>query len=160
MAEVQTAPRRPEPRETSAARAASLRVILPSTPMGVRKGLCEINAALLDAGYTTEECGTVEIVLAEVLNNVVEHAYAVPGDDLIALRIGPAQAGLTFLVEDRGREMPEGGPPLGQVADASTDLLNLPEGGFGWFIIREVARDVEYRREEGCNKMSFRIAVG
>ncbi|MEM9974362.1 MAG: ATP-binding protein [Pseudomonadota bacterium] len=158
MGEESCAPVRPTRHD--AAKPPSVRVILPSTPLGVRKGLGEINTILRASGYSQEECGTVEIVLAEVLNNVVEHAYSAPGDDLIALQIGPARAGLSFLVEDNGREMPEGGPPIGKLADKHADLLSLPEGGFGWFIIREVAHDVAYRREDGRNRLSFRIAVG
>jgi serine/threonine-protein kinase RsbW len=39
-------------------------------------------------------------------------------------------------------------------------LGDMPEGGFGWLIIRQLARDVAYVREDGVNQLSFRIAVG
>ena len=36
----------------------------------------------------------------------------------------------------------------------------LPEGGFGWLIIRRLAHDVRYLRQSGVNELSFRLAVG
>ena len=41
-------------------------------------------------------------------------------------------------------------PPLGAVED-------LPEGGFGWHVIRTLSKDLHYRRENGRNQLSFRL---
>ena len=42
----------------------------------------------------------------------------------------------------------------------NANIHDMPEGGFGWLIIRQLAHDVRYARHEGVNQLSFRIAVG
>jgi serine/threonine-protein kinase RsbW len=39
------------------------------------------------------------------------------------------------------------------------DLMDLPEGGFGWFLIKDLAKDVVYARVEGENRLQLRVAV-
>ena len=107
-----------------------------------------------------EEKSSVEIALAEALNNVVEHAYpdGTPGDVKLVLRHG--RAGLLIEIRDNGRPMPNGRTPKGNHPTESHPGNDLPEGGFGWFLIRELARDLVYDRENGENFLIFRLAVG
>jgi len=112
----------------------------------------------LDLGI--EEVGTVELVLAEALNNIVEHAY--PAD----MRPGPINIdcalksdGLHFEIRDEGLAMPDGQIPLGMTQSTNVDVRDLPEGGFGWFLIRDLAKDVDYARVGACNILNLRIAV-
>ncbi|MBT8413572.1 MAG: ATP-binding protein [Boseongicola sp.] len=107
-----------------------------------------------------EEKSSVEIALAEALNNVVEHAYpdGTPGDVKLVLRHG--RAGLLIEIRDNGRPMPNGRTPDGNHPTDSEPHNDLPEGGFGWFLIRELARDLVYDRENGENFLIFRLAVG
>ena len=37
---------------------------------------------------------------------------------------------------------------------------DLPEGGFGWFLIRELTHDLTYRRDGSRNHLSFRMVLG
>jgi len=46
-----------------------------ATPESVRDVLQEARGAILGWGATEDAAGTVELVLAEILNNIVEHAY-------------------------------------------------------------------------------------
>jgi serine/threonine-protein kinase RsbW len=55
--------------------------------------------------------------------------------------------------------MPDGRPPIGSYAGPAVILDDQPEGGFGWFLIRSLARELEYRRTDGENVLTFRIAV-
>lgn len=98
-----------------------------------------------------------ELVLAEVLNNVAEHGYAGgPGD--ITVRFGRGRAGLTCLVTDQGRAMPDGQLPPGELpGTAGVPLADLPEGGFGWHLIRSLTADLHYTRIKGQNCLSFLI---
>ena len=107
-----------------------------------------------------EEASSVEIALAEALNNVVEHAYPddTPGEVKLVLRHG--RAGLLVEIRDSGRPMPNGRTPEGTHPTDREPSNNLPEGGFGWFLIRELARDLIYDRENGENFLIFRLAVG
>lgn len=107
-----------------------------------------------------EDSSSVEIALAEALNNVVEHAFpnGDPGDIKLVLRHG--RAGLLIEIRDNGKPMPNGRTPLGQHPLDLQPQDNLPEGGFGWFLIRELARDLVYDRENGENFLIFRMSVG
>jgi len=130
-----------------------------ASPKGVRKALADTLAALQFMQLPAEETGTVELVLAEVMNNVVEHAYADNPDGLIKLQIISTDDGLHCKVTDSGNPMPKGVAPIGNRALLDCDLNDLPEGGFGWFLIRDSARDLEYSRQAGQNILSFRIAL-
>ena len=107
-----------------------------------------------------EELTTVEVVLAEVMNNVAEHAYAWRRDGEMVLGLRMTAGGLSISVTDDGLPMPDAELPFGERLDPTTALGDMPEGGFGWLIIRQLARDVTYRRHQDVNQLSFRIAVG
>lgn len=41
------------------------------------------------------------------------------------------------------------------------DLLeDIPEGGYGWFLIRSLTKDLAYHRINGTNHLSFLIIDG
>ena len=125
----------------------------------VRKTIMETVAALDPMKLSDEETSSVEIVLAEALNNVVEHGYP-DGGGQIFLKLRRHRAGLLIQIKDQGRPMPGGRTPLGDHPATSSRKENLPEGGFGWFLIRELARDLIYDRRDGENILIFRLAVG
>jgi serine/threonine-protein kinase RsbW len=128
---------------------------LDSEFLAVREGLgrvlCLPDLLTLDADLR----GTVEIVLVEVFNNIVEHAYAgQTGPIEIALQLCPDR--LVCHVQDRGRPFPTGGPPPGTLPECRT-LNDLPEGGYGWHLIRTITTDLHYSRSEGTNHLRFSI---
>lgn len=124
----------------------------------VRPALGRLMAALAPLGLTPDCRDTVELVLAEVLNNIVEHAYAdAPGP--IEVELSLAGGTLGCVVCDHGRPMPDGTPPPGRPALIDVPLEDLPEGGFGWYLIRSLTRDLAYVRLRGCNRLSFRIPI-
>ena len=51
------------------------------------------------------------------------------------------------------RPSPGGEPPAGQAPDPD----DLPEGGFGWHLIRSLSKDLEYHREGDRNFLTFRL---
>jgi len=130
-----------------------LRLTLPGTTDAVRHALLEIFASGLLDGYSENLLSSAEIVLAEVLNNIVEHAYAARAGD-IQLLLSHTETGFVCKVMDSGAAMPglclpKGDfQPLGQTAD-------LPEGGFGWFLIRSLVTELTYQRIDGENRLSF-----
>lgn len=127
--------------------------------MAVRGGLADIIASLRTLNLASEEYGTVELVLAEVMNNIVEHAYADTPDGIIKVVIQPKAQGLHCIFNDDGLPMPDGMAPLGNLSTINSDIDDLPEGGFGWFLIRDLARDLKYARKGDTNILTFRIAV-
>ncbi|WP_456387436.1 ATP-binding protein [Profundibacter sp.] len=130
----------------------------------MRKTLVDTIAALRFLDFSSEEYGTIEMVLAEIMNNIVEHAYANDPDGMIELEILPANNGLKCILRDDGQPMPDGNVPMGCLPSQNVGpdfaVDDLPEGGFGWFLIRDLTRDLQYTRADGKNVLTFRIATG
>lgn len=102
--------------------------------------------------------GDALIVLAEVLNNLVEHGRAADGHG-IELCLRPADAMLLCEVHDPFvsfdptcaiRDAPD-------LSNATTDML--PEGGFGLMLLNALAVDVSYTSHQGHNCLSLKIPV-
>ena len=132
-----------------------------SGELAVREALSRILAALRPLNLDVEEEGTIELVLAEALNNIVEHAYPAsvpPGP--IAIRCTHQTDGLIVQVKDRGFAMPDGKMPVGELSSLEVELEDMPEGGFGWFLIQHLAKDVTYVRVKEENHLKMRLAVG
>jgi serine/threonine-protein kinase RsbW len=125
----------------------------------IREALGEVRSRLARMSLLEEEITTVEVVLAEVMNNVAEHAYAWRRDGEMILGLRQTRDGIIVSVTDEGLPMPDADLPFGDRLDPTMPLADMPEGGFGWLIIRQLARDVTYVREGGVNQLSFRIAV-
>lgn len=134
----------------------SLNLAFPAEAEEVREVLGQVNAGLAARGTIPDAMGRVELVLAEVLNNIVEHAYAdIRGK--IALQLAQGDQALSCRVADDGRPMPDGRLPAGRLP--RDDAAELPEGGFGWHLIRSLARDLCYARTGGQNVLTFRIPL-
>ncbi|PTQ70203.1 serine/threonine-protein kinase RsbW [Celeribacter persicus] len=144
----------PQPKEHT------LRIILPATEAAVRRGLESIKSGLGSVGYGQDELASLEIVLAEALNNIVEHAYADHSDGMIEIHLSQTAKGLWCTILDNGQMMPGGEPPIGRSANLDCEVADLPEGGFGWFLIRELAHELEYVREGDRNRLCFRMSIG
>ncbi len=136
-----------------------MKFAIPGTEIAVRNGLADTISALRVLNLSGEDYGTIELVLAEVMNNIVEHAYADSPDGVIELTIQPKERGLYCTFNDNGHPMPDGTVPLGNLSSLNCEVDDLPEGGFGWFLIRDLARDLEYKRKCGKNILTFRIAI-
>ena len=123
----------------------------------VTLGLQHLFSLPLLAGLNDDSRGSVEIVLAEVLNNIAEHAYsAYPGD--IDLWISTHDSFLFVRVHDQGLPIPGGEAPVGELG-AILEIQDLPEGGFGWFLIRSLTQELTYQREGNQNTLSFCVDV-
>lgn len=133
----------------------SISLMLAANPLAVRAALRVLFDNFPLNTLDDDTRGTVEIVLAEVLNNIVEHAYVdVSGE--IALTIDQIGTSLQCCFRDSGRAMPEAKLPRGdlQPFDGCHDA---PEGGFGWHLIRALATDLSYRREGESNVLQFQL---
>ncbi len=132
-----------------------------ATHMDTRSGISSIVAQLRSLGVPGARADEVQIALTEAVNNVVEHAYesAPPGDVRIRAELYPER--LWINIQDAGAPFPRGKLPEGKPADVNVPAECLPEGGFGWFLIRELASQVQYERSEGNNNLSlcFEIKV-
>ncbi len=128
-----------------------------STPLAVRLALLNMLKHPVMFGVSEDARGTAELVLAEALNNIVEHAYDRENGQ-IEVRLHQTAGRLSCDVFDAGAPMPEGELPAGlaQIIDQDDDL---PEGGFGWFLIRTLTEELTYRRINARNHLSFKLNI-
>jgi len=110
-------------------------------------------------GLARANRATLELVLAEVLNNIVEHACAKRPESLVSVTIRCTGHWLRIETRDPGRPMPGQKPPLSRMPDPSLPPACLPEGGFGWPLIFQLAERVVYRRIGNDNHLSLQIPV-
>lgn len=134
------------------------RIVIPADPTAVREALRALFDTLLLRAMPEAERGTAEIVLAEALNNIVEHAYA-RNSGKIELTLQLHRAELVCQIVDQGEAMPGRVLPSGRLPQIDNPD-DLPEGGFGWHLIRSLSRDLHYRRVGGRNQLSFRLDAG
>ena len=126
----------------------------------VREALTRVFAGLDPLNLHQEDAATIELVLAEVLNNIVEHAYsASPSKTKVQIQCKLEADELSFTIHDWGLAMPDGQTPVGALPDHETDIDDLPEGGFGWHIIKRLTRDLSYIRDGNKNCLNLRIAI-
>lgn len=127
-----------------------------SDPLAVRAALLELTDGLIRRGVPGAALGSIELVLAEVLNNVVEHAYA-RGTGPIEITLTPTGRHLQCRVCDQGRGMPQNALPKAAEIAVDGPIADLPEGGFGWTLIHKLADDIAYTRAGDTNRLTFRI---
>lgn len=132
---------------------------LDSTPESVTETLRCVRRHLDSVRELACIDGTWEIVLAEVLNNIVEHAYT-------GVPRGPIELTLRFdgdilhasMIDD-GLPMPNGAPPRGTIPDLDVPTSDLPEGGFGWALVHSLASRLEYQRSGAQNHLHLELPL-
>ncbi|MEX0318176.1 MAG: ATP-binding protein [Ruegeria sp.] len=129
----------------------------PATEVEASAGIAALAEQLSEQGLPEAHAGDVRIALAEAINNVVEHAYI--GVEAAQVQVNCALRAnwLEIRISDTGLPLPDRQPPEGIPASVETELQDLPEGGFGWFLIRRLASDIRYERREGFNHLFLRF---
>ncbi len=125
----------------------------PATFDAVRAALAALMYGPVMSAVPDDDRSAAELVLAEVMNNIVEHAYVGKSGE-ITLTLWQAGGEVACRITDRGSGMPADVLPDGalRVPDATG---NLPEGGFGWFLIRSLSHDLRYARYGTLNELTF-----
>ncbi|MDD7971852.1 ATP-binding protein [Roseinatronobacter alkalisoli] len=92
------------------------------------------------------------LVLAEALSNIARHGY---GDchGRVCLQLSVSDCGVVCMLRDYGAAFDPA--TLGNTLPAPD---SLSEGGYGWFLIRALTRDLTYTRMGEQNILQFRIA--
>jgi len=130
-------------------------LVIPGTPEAVRNGLLLLGAQPPLCNLTKAGRSNAEIVLAEILNNIVEHAYA-NSSGVIEVTLAPSADGTFCQIKDQGAEFPDGKLPHTHLPKNAA-LNDPPEGGFGWFLIRSLTTDLTYDRRGSRNRLSFTL---
>lgn len=138
--------------------------VLNAHPFTVRDTLNDIRQRFLSE-VSDDTLGRLELVLAEVMNNVAEHAPLVHGSEagapddarlpVIHLCIVRHNAGLACALTDDGASLPD----ECVLPRSLPEMIphDLPEGGFGWFLIQDLTQALCYYRENHRNYLAFSI---
>lgn len=126
-----------------------------SDPFLVGSVVDSVIQATADHLASADDEQNLEIALAEIINNIAEHAYCEATDGPIELMVLDGDGCLEFMLTDQGVAMPELDVPAAKIHDLDVPILDLPEGGFGWFLIRTLVSDLNYRRVGGQNRLTF-----
>lgn len=142
--------------------------VLRANSLSVRRILAEVRRSF-GARLADDVAGRLELALAEVLNNIVEHGNRTACDPggayaeatartvrtrTIHLLVKCGPGGLACVITDDGVLLP--GDCLSPRSLPSCEC-GLPEGGFGWYLIQDLVADLSYSREGNRNYLAFTI---
>ena len=134
------------------------RVGISATRDQVSQALVQLNQQLIGLGLARDALIAMELVLAEVMNNIVEHAYCDTGQGDVALEVIVHSNTIWCQLTDNGRPMPDGKlPPARHYDLEKMDISDLPEGGFGWGLIHDLTSSLSYDRNGAQNRLSLSI---
>lgn len=112
--------------------------------------LDEISQWLIRKDVQKDKITNVQIVFAEVLNNIIEHGFAGENSGIIDVEIEVSGDTIVIQVNDNGMKYTP--PEVTQTPlQDNCDIDSLPEGGFGWFLIREITSSFEFHRDGDRN---------
>lgn len=124
-----------------------------------RSCISAVMERLRDINLPADRTGDVQIALTEAINNIVEHAYVDTSDGEICITCDLSPKTLRIQINDSGLPLPGGELPAGLPADISGPLETLPEGGFGWYLIRELTCELQYKRLADGNELSLYFEI-
>ena len=94
------------------------------------------------------------LALEEILSNVIRHGYAEPGKHEISVCIRVGDGRVDLQVEDDGREFD---PLSAPEVDLDVPLEERRVGGLGIHLLRKMASEIRYLREDGRNRLRVLI---
>ena len=131
---------------------------LAANPVSVRKTLIELDAHISEKiNVSKGRRENAQIVLAEVLNNIVEHAYGPDRGGFIKVQIEKVDAALAFTIHDFGRPMKDQKLPQPKTPVLSKEREDLSEGGYGSYIVQLLCEKLDYVRNGDENVLTLRI---
>lgn len=123
----------------------------------VSRVVTEAEASWSKAGIDADLSGELCLILAEALNNVVEHAYGYDEGGDIQVDLERHGAEVLMRIVDSG---PAFQPPQDvELGPSGENLCDLPEGGFGWGLIQMLADRISLERIDDKNHLRLYKAV-
>ena len=123
----------------------------------VRYVVQDLCAQLSTCAIATDAIANVELVLAEVLNNITEHGCSkTHKSNQYCVRWRQTKMHLFVQIEDQAPPLPLA---LVHNEPVPADPFSLPEGGFGWGLIHMVSDQLRYKRRDNRNYLlvAFKI---
>jgi serine/threonine-protein kinase RsbW len=125
--------------------------------LSVRHGLQEFKTRFANGKSRDIDVNPIELVLAEILNNIAEHGDHASLPEKICFKWALHKNRFSAEISDAGVAY----SPLEKIRAAKkhkeTSFDNLPEGGFGWHIISALCSDIHYRSHGNINILKLQI---
>lgn len=118
--------------------------------------LMKIRQWMVGIGVPQNKITNIQIVVAEALNNIIEHGFSIENFGTIDIQIEVDDDSTVVELMDNGKKFTPPNISKTPLID-STDFENLPEGGFGWFLITEITSSFELQRHLNMNKLILRF---
>ena len=132
-------------------------ITIGSSEEAVRDGLTALRRHLGLVSVGEETAASVELGVAEALNNVVEHAYGAGKSGPIVIEARADDMAIDVTLTDEGTPLPQHKLPPAHLPETDVALDDMPEGGFGWFLIRQLAFAVRYTRFDKYNRLELQF---
>lgn len=109
------------------------------------------------ASLTVELIEDAQLIVEEVLVNIIQYGYENRSDGYIDLRIEINNQQLIMTFKDSGKPF----NPLTEIVlpDTSMDDEERSQGGFGFFLVQQLAQQVDYVYLNGNNILTVRQAI-
>jgi anti-sigma regulatory factor (Ser/Thr protein kinase) len=99
----------------------------------------------------------LELVVEELLANIWRYAYPEGASGTVMVTYSVPRPGeMDLEVGDEGVEFD---PLTAAPPDLTLDLSRRPVGGLGIHLLKSFARSLQYRRQQGWNRLSFGISA-
>ena len=109
---------------------------------------------LKDENVEEHLCNAVEICLVEALNNIIKHAYQGDHTKFIDISVRKNSEYLELLMVDEGK--PRESLVVNDLDFDPNDIQNLPEGGMGLFIMKQLMDEMNYYSINGKNYFTLK----
>ena len=110
---------------------------------------------LAERGADPETLYTLETVLEELVTNTIKYGKIDPGSGRIDLRVVAKDDRTDLVIEDDGHAFD---PTAAPEPDLNRPLEEIPIGGLGLHLVRQLVGGMQYQRVGGRNRV--RIWVG
>ena len=127
---------------------------IPSTYDEVNNVNLQIRGYLRDQNIEEHLCNAVEMCLMEALNNSIKHAYRGEQNHFIDVNVCIDSQLMEIQIIDEG--VPRESLVIKELDFDPNDIENLPEGGMGLFIIKQLMDELDYYTLNGKNYFTLR----
>ncbi len=126
----------------------------------IRDVLAEMRGHLEHAVLDDNLTSRVELTLAELLTNILEHAFEGARGSKVIVDVDTSNERVKVVICDHGKPMPGGVLPAGLLPDIDVARADIPEHGFGLHIIRALTDRLDYHRMGGQNWTTVEFDIG
>lgn len=115
-------------------------------------GKC-VNGLASSLKFSVIESHNIELCVVEAINNIIEHGYkSLPGN-IVNVTISVNSNKLIIIISDNG--ITNINKPKKELDYNPNDIPNLPERGFGMYLINRIMDSMEYESVSNTNYLTL-----